>query len=196
MLFFLTTIIFLTALYLPPTAGQATDTQKGLEYITYNGFISGTFSPGPNCTWEVPQAHDIVLQVGVAGPWDVNPFWFHLFASSTSFRGEGITGLSLETAELFCYIRGRRCSDYYFYGRPSEAVFVAKPIVDLNKTEIHKLLVDGVEGYKVTASEKSAVDDGTFTNSVRFLFSTQKGCSGGIDTGDASSWKYGMNWYV
>lgn len=160
--------------------GSTTTTEKGLEYIHYDGIINGAFSPIPNCYWNIAPSENSGLNIGIAGPWDVNPFWFGLYHESTSNEGiydGGILNLVLESADLFCYHKGGYpCGSYESNWGAPDWYFLGEQLLDLKRAVVQKTLIDGVEGYQVIGSKKSVVGVDS-TNHIDLEWSTPQSCS-------------------
>ncbi|KAL1979591.1 hypothetical protein VTN96DRAFT_5526 [Rasamsonia emersonii] len=152
--------------------GETTIQEKGLRYIQYNGSVSGTFAPNDTgcTTWTIGPQSTFDLLVGVAGPWDTNPFWFG-FAGPENFFvdnvDDGVASISFESADLLCYEdSGRLCTSFEFDIGGADWYFVGKELLNLNRTTIQKIAIDGVDGYQVIGNETSYAGDDTVQNLV------------------------------
>lgn len=145
--------------------GRTSIQEKGIRYIPYSGSISGSFLTNTTgCTASrFGPLETSSLSIGVAGPWDPNPFWFRL--SSPSFSNDIIEVYNFETADLICYRRGKLCDWDWGWGGV-DWDYHGKLLLDLNRTTIQRYVVDGAEGYQVIGNETSYVGDGVVPNKI------------------------------
>src|SRR3954451_13318784 len=91
------------------------DSYIGTQFITYNGTITGHFTPTVSASnsscfaYSIYPIEDSISQIGVNPPWDTNPFWFsishlgqmsseNIQCSGACFTDDPIYNLQFQTA--------------------------------------------------------------------------------------------------
>ena len=170
-------------LYLLFLCSQYTPVKAQLQFISYNGSITGIFQPGASSpsschSYYLPPNTNAAFQIGVNPPWDTNPFYFSLSAAgnlanvpftecgSASCTFDSIYQLSFISATDICFVNatGQECNGIY---SPGQVYYQPIEVLNLNEAKVAPIQLAGASGYSV-AGDQSTSDNLTVYNGFKF----------------------------
>jgi hypothetical protein len=168
-------LLFLCSQYIPVIAQ--------LQFISYNGSITGIFQPGASSpsschSYYLPPIANATVQIGINPPWDTNPFYFSLSTTgnlaNVPFQECGdayctfdsIYDLSFVSAEDVCFVNatGQECNGIYWSG---QVYYQPIEVLNLNEAKVAPIQFAGASGYSV-AGDQSTSANLTVDNGFRF----------------------------
>jgi len=144
-----------------------------LQFISYNGSITGNLQPGASApsscqSYYLPPIGNATFQVGVNPPWDINPFYFAFYAAGNVAANlpalecgsglctyDSIWDLGFITAEDKCIVNatGDECNGFYSSG---QIYYLPIEALNLNEAKIAPIQLAGANGYSVTGDQSTA----------------------------------------
>ncbi|KAE9378649.1 hypothetical protein N431DRAFT_363280 [Stipitochalara longipes BDJ] len=169
-------------LYLFLLCSQCIPAISQLQFITYNGSITGTFqlgasSPSSCQSYYLSPNANATIQVGINPPWETNPFYFSLFASGNlahvpfpecvaTCTFDSICGLSFISADDVCFLNetGQECNGIY---SPGQAYYLPIEVLNLKEATVSPIQLAGESGYSVSGNQSTS-GNLTVDNGFRF----------------------------
>ncbi|KAN0115501.1 hypothetical protein V8E51_005045 [Hyaloscypha variabilis] len=144
-----------------------------LQFISYNGSITGNLQPGASApsscqSYYLQPIGNATFQVGVNPPWDTNPFYFAFYAAGNVAAnlpalecGSGLCtydsfwDLGFITAEDKCIVNatGDECNGFYSSG---QIYYLPIEALNPNEAKIAPIQLAGANGYSVTGDQSTA----------------------------------------
>ena len=168
-------LLFFCSQYIPVIAQ--------LQFISYNGSITGIFQPGASShsschSYYLPPNTNATVQIGINPPWDINPFYFSLSATGNLANVpfpecgdayctfDSIYDLSFISADDVCFVNAtaQQCNGIYSTG---QVYYQPIEVLNLNEAKVVPIQLAGASGYSV-AGDQSTSDKLTVENGFRF----------------------------